>query len=109
MFRSTLPAAAICIALTAGTAPAQQAGTIVDGEAPVGVEGSAAATAGDRTSTGNVVTGGSSNVFIGGKPAALAGSGTDCGGSVVSGSASVFVNGRPLATAGSAVSPCSQD
>ncbi len=79
---------------------------IITGEASVTVEGGQAATQGDVTSSGNVVTEGSSNVFIGGKPATVLGSSTDCGGKVVTGASSVFVNGKPLATAGSMTTGC---
>ena len=81
-------------------------GQIVTGNSGVIVEGGQAATSGDATDKGTVVTEGSSNVFIGGKPAAIVGSGTDCGGQVVTGSSSVFINGKPMALSGSLTGPC---
>ncbi|GIL02338.1 MAG: hypothetical protein BroJett030_22370 [Alphaproteobacteria bacterium] len=98
--------AAVAGLLLAGPAAAQQPGTIITGESSVSVEGNSAATTGDATDTGTVVTEGSSNVFIGGKPAAVVGNATDCNGAIVTGSSSVFVNGKPLATTGSSVVAC---
>jgi uncharacterized Zn-binding protein involved in type VI secretion len=97
---------ATCLAVTGPALAQQQPGMIVTGEPSVSVEGKSAATSGDTTNTGNVVTEGSSNVFIGGKPAATVGGTTNCNGTIVTGSATVFVNGKPLATSGSAVAPC---
>jgi uncharacterized Zn-binding protein involved in type VI secretion len=89
-------------AQAADNAPAK----IITGNGGVIVEGDQAATAGDQTDQGTVVTEGSSNVFIGGKPAAIVGSGTNCGGQVVTGSSSVFINGKPMALSGSLTAPC---
>jgi len=87
----------------AGLAHAQAPQTVITGDPSVSVEGNSAATAGDVTNSGAVVTEGSTNVFIGGKPAALVGGATNCNGAIVTGSATVFVNGKPLATSGSTV------
>ncbi|MFZ1813617.1 MAG: PAAR domain-containing protein [Rhizobiaceae bacterium] len=86
----------------AQTAPSQ----IITGSQSVTVDGKQAATSGDVTSSGNVVTEGSTNVFINGKPAALAGSSTNCGGAIITGSSTVFVNGKPLASSGDQVANC---
>ena len=97
-------------ALFIGAAAAQQQpGTVVTGDPSVSVEGNPAATSGDTTSTGDVVTEGSSDVFIGGKPAAVVGNTTNCDGAIVTGSSSVFINGKPMATSGSVVAPCPGD
>ncbi|MCB1428690.1 MAG: PAAR domain-containing protein [Nitratireductor sp.] len=81
---------------------------IVTGSGTVSVDGNQAATSGDVTSNGEVVSEGSTNVFINGKPAATVGSKTNCGGTIVTGSSTVFINGKPMATGGASAVPCPQ-
>jgi uncharacterized Zn-binding protein involved in type VI secretion len=83
--------------------PPQQ---ILSGNPGVSIEGKSAASGGEISSRGDVVTGNSPDVFIGGKPAATTGAETECGGMVFTGSSSVFINGKPMATEGSLVSNC---
>ncbi|MEZ5792653.1 MAG: PAAR domain-containing protein [Nitratireductor sp.] len=105
--KTTALALVVASLLLPASAQAQNSPSqIVTGSGNVSVDGNQAATSGDTTSNGEVVTDGSSNVFINGKPAATVGSKTNCGGTVVTGSSTVFINGKPMATSGASAVPC---
>lgn len=102
----TLIGAGLAAAQSRADPPGGAPGVVIEGSRNTSIGGQPAARKGDRTDSGDAISGGSSNVFINGKPAATTGDRTGCGGVAVGGGGGVFINGKPAARAGDITTGC---